>query len=149
MSAISPVASSGNRIDGISAQPLVEEEIVKEPTRDNALSNGVLRKLAACQVTDLDIILDHSPSASSLGSSSLEAGDVTIYISFIGFQEPFRVSDAKVSKEILDRTCVGIDGLRTFAASALSARQRRGRWHGWQRVGNVPIVLLAHPYFAP
>jgi hypothetical protein len=115
MSAISPVVSSSNRIDGISAQPLVEEEIIKEPTRDNALSNGVIRKLAACQVTDLGIILDHSPSASFLGPSPLEAGDVTVYISFIGFQEPFRGSGAKVSKEILDSTCVRIDGLWTFA----------------------------------
>jgi hypothetical protein len=78
MSAISPVASSGNRIDGISAQPLVEEEIVKEPTRDKALSNGVIRKLAACQVTDLGSILDYSPSASFLGPSPLEAGDVPV-----------------------------------------------------------------------
>src|SRR6266496_5917914 len=52
--------------------------------------------------------------SSFLRPSVFEAGNISVQISLIGFKNPQRISSGKVGEEILDGTCVGIDGFGAF-----------------------------------
>src|SRR5215469_7652883 len=63
---IPTVTSSLDRIDGVRPQTLADEEIVKQTTDDYVLGDGIVRKLAPCDIANLSHIIDHSTSSSLL-----------------------------------------------------------------------------------
>src|SRR5260370_1076391 len=96
------IASSCNRIDGISTQAFADEEVVKETTRDNPLRNGVIREATLRKVADLGLVFQCASATSLLWGASLEVGNVAIQIRFICFKDSGYIGRCKVVKQILD-----------------------------------------------
>ncbi len=141
------IASSYNRIDGISSQAFADEEVVKETTRDNPLRNGVIREATLRKVADLGLVFQGASATSLLWGASLEVGNVAIQIRFICFKDSGYIGRCKVVKQILDGTSVGVNRLRAliFEDEPFNKGASSGmRSHG--RVMNPLYLLSIHGY---
>jgi hypothetical protein len=116
---VSPIVSPRYGIDRVQSQVLAQEVIVEEAAGYNALNNGVVRNLAACEIEDLRLcrrgVLDHPSAPAFLRATPFEVGNVPIEIVFICLKYPCRIGSFKVREEVLYGPRVSVYRFGTFS----------------------------------